>query len=376
MITLQRMHDALDQFKAVRFINDEYRGVTTVCYMVDDPDVWRAPLGLEARGSSFDNETGVCLSRPFAKFFNYHEHDAPVQAAIRTAIDNGAATFYKKIDGSMMTPVRCPDSAIWWKSKKTFTSDMAIDADRIMDRRKQLHQWCAAQLAAGNTPIFELTSPDYPIVIQYGSTARLTLLAVRSADGLYLDLANIEPPPTEVVESVKFANFDDLSHAMQTLEGEEGWVCHLNLDGKETLVKFKTAWYLSRHRALDLRERDVARSVVEDTYDDDRGMYAEMGVDTAITDAIAARVRNEMLHIRSILDGGLHSVRYNGGDRKATAGLIKANFPELMTPIMDIIYGDGNRVDGWIKRRWYEKYESGYNLRSITNPMFGVDAEE
>lgn len=374
MLTLQTMHRYLDEFEAVRFIEDRNKDVTIVSYMVDDVRLWEQPFGREARGSAFDTKTGECLCRPFAKFFNYHEHAESEKAAIRQAIDSGSAVFYKKIDGSMLTPVICPGGAIWWKTKKTFDSDMAIDVDRMMDRRKELRNWCTHQLQIGNTPIFEFTSPDYPIVINYGSTVGLTLLAVRDAEGNYIPLNEVPEPPTDVVEEVHFSNFDELTHAMQSVEGEEGWVCHIKNGQDEMLVKFKTAWYLQRHRALDLRERDVAMSVINDTYDDDRGVYIEMGVDPTVTDAIASRVRDDVISIqRKVSEATREIFQSSCVDRKDTAKYVSDHFPELMAPVMDTLFGTGQRVDKWIKRTWELQFRNGYNLRSVSNPTFGQD---
>lgn len=362
-INLQEMCDHLSKFKEVRFQHVVIDGkrLVIVHYMIWNNNLLSEPLSLEARGTVFDADTGECICRPFEKFFNVGEQEFTQPSELKN-LDWDDAVVTKKRDGSLLTPVLV-NGNIHWKSKKSFTSDLVKDFMTSGLPIDQYNKQVTGLLLHGMTPIFEYTSPEFKIVIDYGDQPKLTLLAIRNnSTGEYLKPDQIG---FGIIEEVPIG-FKDILEMQHTAVGEEGWVVHF----KDSIrVKFKTDWYLARHRVLDLRERDVADAVVNETMDDIYPMIQECGYDINRIREIESRVAKELI----LIDEQVNALYSEAIKIHRTA--IAQAFPghELLAAVFAKLDNNAEVLDKLEKKVWVRRYRKGYTLRGVTNPNFGRD---
>ena len=169
------MYDELRSNPICKFkseiVND--KEVIIVAYMISDSNYWKLPNALETRGNTYDAITGRCICAMFPKFFNLGEN-------LNTTIDIVKPKYSYctiKIDGSMVAPCLINNKVIF-KTKKSFYSNVANQINNnIPDNILNL----SLELLSNNlTPIFEYTSQDTKIVIDYGVIPKFTLLEIRS----------------------------------------------------------------------------------------------------------------------------------------------------------------------------------------------------
>lgn len=281
-MNLNDMIKHLSHLDQVRFRQETLpsgKTVTIVCYMVSDDEIWKTPHGRETRGVAFD-ESGMPICVPFHKFFNVNEKEITQAFMVEGAMSWG---FYvaEKMDGSMVTPYVDGDKVIF-KTKKSFYSDVAIMATEFAQTKQNILNFCHAWSDI-YTPIFEFTSPDQKIVLDYGEEPQLTLLAMRdNTSHRYASREFLESTAQQfgvpLVKLEDFETLEDILEAAKTREGIEGWVIYTDRD----LYKVKTRWYVDRHNLIDIRERDVAEMVFDDTIDDLMANIEEVGGPEAV----------------------------------------------------------------------------------------------
>jgi T4 RnlA family RNA ligase len=383
----------------VRFTEEHVdSSLFTICsYMVADPEIWKTAEGMEARGIVFD-EFGEVVCRPFEKFFNLNEREDTQEHLIKEQFGKPGTRLFEKRDGSMLTPVMVDGRAVF-KTKKSFFSDVAKIARAHAETIPGFLEACEDMLCWGMTPIFEFTSPSTPIVVDYGDKPQFTLLAIRDMfNGAYVypeDGMNEASywerfKMVEWIKEYKFLpTWKDLRDAQASYEGIEGWIIVLP-DGKR--VKLKTDWYMSRHRLLDIRPRDIAVAVVEEQYDDlysaavDRGISDVQFVDTHAS--VMNDFKTMWTEVHEIVEdvyeliGKPYKDQGNGlfwipdetelrAYWKDAAELAKKLDPKLCAHAMTVIRG--KEVD--YKKWWYKDYHQKYGLRSIFNSNFGKDID-
>lgn len=247
------MHDELDCNRQFKFAEHD-NGTTVCCYSVADSDTFNKSIAREGRGITF-NSHGRIVGRPLHKFFNVGERAETKFDAIDWTTATRAMV---KMDGSLIHTV-CVPSGIWQhslKSKKSYTSEVAIKAGEWMDQYSNYRVFCDWCVERDLTAIFEWTAPDSRIVVFY-EQPKLALLHVRyNLSGRYKSQYELEALAAqfdlELVqmdeEILELCHTDpsQLLNLTQTREGMEGWVIQFD-DGE--MVKLKTKWYLDRHGA-------------------------------------------------------------------------------------------------------------------------------
>lgn len=279
---------------------DEGRGFISFCYMIQDGTLFvgqDADWQLECRGILFGPD-GTIASRPMQKFFNVGERES---TRIENLRDKKIVRVMDKRDGSMVTPVLV-NSQIEFRTKKTFDNDEARNANAILKRLGgEYENWVMCCLETGFTPIFEMTSPSFPIVIQYQEDMLHLLHLRNNITGEYIipgvtgkrpddvvienaiSIYNPFPMAQDVSDQFRDAN-GDISWAMieafqATAKGVEGVVVQFD-DGN--MVKAKCQWYLQLHRSIVfVRWRDIASAVLNDTADDLKSAFYAGGKDIA-----------------------------------------------------------------------------------------------
>jgi RNA ligase len=362
MITLSDFND-LKSDPRIRFKTEVVDGVTVtiVCYMIADSDLWSQPLALETRGIAF-NESGQCISRPLHKFFNVGERPETQP----NVLDFEHAVLFEKRDGSMLVPVIINDK-VFWKSKKSFFSDVAIKAQstatqNIIDLSVHL-------INAGYTPIFEFTHPEHQIVIDYGNLPTFTLLAARSVEtGEYLDYATLMDVTSAYgVYLIPIIPGDSLELIadLDTIKNFEGYVVR-HPDG--TWTKAKSRWYLLNHRIMtELRERDIAIAVLEETIDDIKSSVSAQGLSL---DPILEVEHRVVLELEELII-----------DTKTLVDLIKleptqkdAALKYRTHPNFGLAMSAFKGSEPDFKKAWKSRYwKQNYSLRVVYNQNFSGD---
>lgn len=340
--------------KRIRFAEEVVSGetVTIVCYMVASPDLWEIPLATECRGIVF-NSRGDCISRPFHKFFNVGE----CEATQRQRLPNLTEVLEKR-DGSMVVPVLVGGD-IAWKTKKSFYSDVAVQASHNVGKGDyELSMWLTEH---NFTPVFEYTSDQNRIVLDYGSKPKLVLLAVRhNVTGRYQTYEDMyELAASYGVEVIKKYDMtiQDCLNQVKTLENFEGWCLRDPATG--FYVKLKTEWYPRMHRArTELRERDVADMVIAETVDDIKSALSLDGFDLAPIEAIEYRVSDELVSIRNDVEYALSGIA-DKTDFKTIAG--HWNDHEYFGLIMAAVRGK----EPDYKKYWQQNLRENYSLKTV-----------
>lgn len=195
------------------------------------------------RGLVTDSEGNV-FSRPFPKFFNWGQPEAP-----GPEVTSQPFTAYDKMDGSLIIVGTDSNGDAVVSTKGSFDTWHSAEA------RKMLGDWAPKP---GSTVIFEFIHPDNRIVVDYGVREELVLLgAVWNDDGLDHfkphDVANEMNWFGSVVNPRKF----HLPTLLQTIadpengENREGFVLVWDSpDGPAHRVKLKFAQYVNLHRTL------------------------------------------------------------------------------------------------------------------------------
>ena len=288
--------------KMISFKEEVVDGVTVViiAYQISTTEMWREPLALETRGITFEKETGKLISRPFEKFFNLGEND---WTTLNNFIPNGYVDVRVKRDGSMLTPVLI-NNKIHWKTKKSFYSDVAILAAKHAETINGFNEWCELMCFYNLTPIFEFTSPDNRVVIDYGVEPKFTLLAIRdNVTGEYMNINSYTSPLNHinVIEKIDInTDIETFISTIKDMKGVEGFVITMQnrIYGNRVKFKVKTQWYSDNHRVMtDLRERDVAAAVLNESVDDMKALAAANGHDIHLLEAIEKRVTDTLQNI-------------------------------------------------------------------------------
>lgn len=340
----------------------EGKSYTIVAYMIGNKELWDTPLADETRGITFETDTGKCVSRPFRKFFNVGERaDTDPVSVARDFVE-----CYEKRDGSMLTPVLTDNGNIVFKTKKSFYSDVANTANLSIPAGVQLVSYRCLRYY-NMTPIWEFTHPDHKIVIDYPSSVRWTLLACRgNKTGEYADYDFVQEIAQETgcsVVPLLHMTWDEIQHSIKNDKGIEGYVLLLK-DGRR--VKYKTAWYLSMHRTMtELRERDVAEAVVNETIDDLKSLVASQGKDITALEAIEDKVAHELQWLRSEVNTVAQA--FIGETFKDAAIAMKGT--ALFSLVMSELRGkEPDYIDFWKKN-----FLKTYSLRVVYNPSFSKD---
>jgi len=195
------------------------------------------------RGLVTDND-GQVISRPFPKFHNWGEPEAP-----GPEITAKPFWAYDKEDGTLIIVGLDEDGSVVVSTKGSFTTWHSEEALRMLSGWKPV---------PGSTAIFEFIHPGNRIVIDYGDREGLTLLgAVANEDG-----CDHFTPEQYADESGWFGHMAtprsfNLQAMLQTVQdpengpNREGFVLVWpNGDGPSSRAKIKFAQYVHLHSVL------------------------------------------------------------------------------------------------------------------------------
>lgn len=198
------------------------------------------------RGLIYDTGTHEVVARPFPKFFNLGQPEAPqIDPSSRVVVTD-------KIDGSLGILYRTPDG-LALSTRGCFDSEQAIHATELLRTR-----YAEFDPPRGLTLLFEIVYPDNRIVVDYGGLDDLILLgAIEIETGRSLSpaepaLASWPGPRAQVFEHATLAE----AISATPRPNAEGLVVYFPDHGER--IKLKQADYVVLHRIITgLNERTV-----------------------------------------------------------------------------------------------------------------------
>lgn len=198
------------------------------------------------RGLIWNDETGEVLARPFPKFFNWDEKEAP-------RILDGQVVWHwdNKYDGSLGILYLDPTGHPRIATRGSFASEQAALGTKILHSSGMA--WVYAEwIPEGYTPLFEICGPDNRIVLRYDENFLAPLGKMHIETGTFM-------PPEKKESRTMHSLLTDLSR-----ENAEGWVVWLS---HTKAVKIKQADYVELHRMVsNLTEKEVWRQLRAGTY--------------------------------------------------------------------------------------------------------------
>lgn len=193
--------------------------------------VWNE-VTLACRGLILDENDNV-VARPFLKFFNLGEIENQVLPACTFEV-------YDKMDGSLGI-LYWIDEVPFMASRGSFSSDQSDKANEML-HGKYRNSW--ALLDKAKTYLFEIIYPENRIVLDYGTTEELVLLAViDTQSGEEFPLEDLGFPMVEKFNGIK----DILILKEMEVDNKEGFIIKYANDFR---VKIKFEEYLRLHRII------------------------------------------------------------------------------------------------------------------------------
>ena len=195
------------------------------------------PVTTTCRGLIVDDRTGTVLARPFAKFFNHNQPEAP------TLRLDAPVTVTDKADGSLGIIYPDPAGGFAVATRGSFASTQAGHATAVLRER-----YADFVPPAGLTVLVEIVYPANRIVLDYGGLDDLVLLgAVEIATGRTHGPEAVPDWPGPVVERLSHATLAE-ALAAPPRDNREGLVVHCRETDQR--VKIKYADYLRLHRLV------------------------------------------------------------------------------------------------------------------------------
>jgi len=193
----------------------------------------------KCRGLIVDTDSLDVLARPFDKFFNYNEPNAPVLPLDMPAI------VTDKLDGSMGILYRRPDGFWEVSTKGSFQSEQGAHATMLMHQK---YGWFLNDLDHEFTYMFEIIYPQNRIVLDYGDRDELVLIGARHMESGAVYYPN-ELPEWKWGRAEMFP-YKTLREALEAppRPNAEGYVIHF--PATEEMVKVKQDDYLKLHKIV------------------------------------------------------------------------------------------------------------------------------
>ncbi len=221
-------------------------------YRANLPSIFDSPLKRELRGITFSKKEKDLVARPYHKFFNINEHEETKE----DNLNNKNFIAREKLDGSLIY-------FCFYKNKlhaftqRRFENEYTQKAWEIINKNKKLLKFIENLTQKGYTPLFELISPDFQIVIPYKED-KLILTEIReNKTGKYV-LENFENEIKEnniLLPKKYFFNLKEAKDFLENKDNIEGLVLKDINSYKNTypnfplFVKLKSPWYLEKHYA-------------------------------------------------------------------------------------------------------------------------------
>jgi RNA ligase len=140
-----------------------------------DENRWKNKLLNQCRGLILDGK-GAVVARPFPKFFNFEELTKYYeQGEFEAMIAGKTPEFREKIDGSL--------GILYWKrdgspalcTRNSWVSEQAVKGTELLNTK---YGHLVSKLRRDRTYLFEIVYPENRLIVDYGDSEALYLLAV------------------------------------------------------------------------------------------------------------------------------------------------------------------------------------------------------
>jgi len=209
-------------------------------------EVWEEhELLNHCRGLIYNNETGKVIAKPFKKFWNIGERNAP-EIPENFMESWGAPEVSLKHDGSMGIAFKINEQ-IHFATRGSFASEQAIKAKQIWDEK---YKDRSILLSKDITYVFEIIYPENRIVVDYGDKEDLILIGCIYTDtGEEESYAFLEVEAGDIlhIPYTKSYTFTSLEKLLTNGVMDEGYV--LYWPKQQVRVKAKKEWYVKVHKA-------------------------------------------------------------------------------------------------------------------------------
>lgn len=233
-------------------------------YRYTDFNNFKLHNAYELRGSSvvYQNNKPLRFYYSVPKFFNLNQTDETQLNIIKTKT---ISKVYEKLDGSLIQFIRLPNGDIVAKSKTSFETSQALEAQRIYLNTPELFDFINKNVDNYNL-LFEYISYNNQIVVNY-NVDTLRLIQVRDLEGKFVDLNDIDLDPKFIVKSVNLTLDEILDIVENSTDDIEGFVVYFT---DSTIVKFKTLEYLRKHKLLtnNPTKKELVNMIINETIDD------------------------------------------------------------------------------------------------------------
>jgi RNA ligase len=258
----------------------------------------------ECRGLTFYADTGEIAALKLTKFFNIGQNE---ETQIHNLDFNRPHVIMEKLDGSMLVPVR-NDDMIEWHTKMGAT-DVAKPVEEFVADRPEYEVLARMCIEKGMTPIFEWTSRQQRIVIDYPED-QLVLLHVRNnRTGEYMSRHELEAlalslgiPAVKVFED-SITDIHAFVEYTRALKNAEGFVVQFS-DG--SMIKLKADEYCAMHNSKEKinLEKNVIAMIFSETFDDTLALldYADNKAIQEFQNAVMAEIGKVAQNIQIIAD--------------------------------------------------------------------------
>ena len=246
-LTLEK---ALKEIEGNRFFKTLEDGeLIKISYRFNAPSVFDTSVKRELRGITFSRKTGEVVSRPFHKFFNVGEHEETEEEKL----SNREFVAREKLDGTMLHPVLI-NGEIKFLTQKAFSNPQTEKGEELLKKDEKLYRAVRELLQRGYTPVFELISPRFQLVIPYDREELILTELRQNRTGNYL----LEERENELKEMgfktppKLTGKLNELKRKIENAEMIEGYVLK-DLTVKEPFplfAKLKSPWYHSHHYAF------------------------------------------------------------------------------------------------------------------------------
>jgi RNA ligase len=197
---------------------------------------------MNSRGHVFNIQTGECVARPFAKFFNLGENEMSLVSCFDW---NQPYECYEKIDGWMSSLLR-HNGRFEIATRGSFHSTGAVWATNFIQTKD------LSFLPDEVTLVFELINPEHKIILDYEGMSTLVILAAfNRLTGKEYSREIVEnwakKADLPIVKKYGMLTLAEMQKIQKERENFEGFVIRF-ADGKR--VKIKTEWYLARAKIM------------------------------------------------------------------------------------------------------------------------------
>ncbi len=244
------LKEALNEVEGNKFFKVIEEGdLIKVSYRFNSPKVFDTPLKRELRGITFFKSSGKVASRPYHKFFNLNETEESREENFK----GRELLFREKLDGVMLHPVLI-DGEVKLLTQKDFSNPQTQKGEELLRKNDKLYSLVKELLEKGHTPILELVSPEFQVVVPQ-EEEELYITEVRENEtGKYL-LEEVERELKERGVKLPKKTVSTLEKVKKELSERENFEGYVLKDFKRkepfpTFVKVKTPWYHKAHYAF------------------------------------------------------------------------------------------------------------------------------